>query len=64
MIGRVGGLRVPLAAVHAMLGSVAWLTTQEDDFGRGFGPWGRVGGPMMGGNPRAGWLAGAQRWQE
>ena len=53
------GLWVPLVTVLAMLGSGVWLATQEHGLGRGFGSWGGgVGGPMMGGNPRAGWLAG------
>jgi len=51
-------LWVPLVALLAMLGSGAWLVTQEDGFAGGVGPWGGMGGPMMGGNPRAGWLAG------
>jgi hypothetical protein len=56
-------LWVPLVALLAMLGSGAWLATQEDGFAGGFGPWGgmggpMMGGPMMGGNPGAGWLAG------
>lgn len=58
MIGRVGRLWVPLLALLAMLGSGTWLATQEQGPGRGFGPWGGMGGPMMGGSPRAGWLAG------
>lgn len=58
MIGRVSRMWVPLVALLAMLGSGAWLATQQDDFGRGSGPWGGMGGPMMGENPRAGWLAG------
>lgn len=58
MIGKVGRLWVPLVALLAMLGSGTWLATQEDGFGGGFGPWGGMGGPMMGGSSRAGWLAG------
>jgi hypothetical protein len=50
---------VPLVAVLAMLGSGAWLVTQQQDGLAGrFGAWDGAGGSMMGGNPRAGWLAG------
>jgi len=63
MIRTASRLWVPLVALLAMLGSGAWLATQEDGFAGRSGPWGgmggpMMGGPMMGGNPRAGWLAG------
>lgn len=62
-------LWVPILAVLAMLGSGLWLATQGQNPGRGVGPWGGMGWPMMGGNPvggypmmggnpRTGWLPG------
>ena len=70
MTGTASSLWVPLVAVLAMLGSAAWLATQETGHGRGLAPWGgpmtdgsTMGGPMMGGPttrgvPGAGWQAG------
>jgi hypothetical protein len=57
MNGRVGRLWVPLVSLVAVLGSGVWLATQEEGYGREFAPWDRMSGPMMGGNPGAGWLA-------
>ena len=51
-------LWVPLIALLAVLGSGAWLVTQDEDDGRGFGPWGGMGRPMMGGPAESGWRAG------
>lgn len=51
-------LWIPLVALLAMLGSGAWLVTQDDDNGRGFNPWGGTGMPMMGGAAESGWPAG------
>lgn len=51
-------LWIPLIALLAMLGSGAWLVIQDDDTGRGFGPWGGTGMAMMGGSAESGWLAG------
>lgn len=58
MIGTVKKLWVPLLALLAMVASGAWLVTQDGDAGRGFGPWGGTGMPMMGGSAESGWLAG------
>lgn len=51
-------LWVPLIALLAVLSSGAWLVTQDEDDGRGFGPWGGMGRPMMGGPAESGWRAG------
>lgn len=51
-------LWMPLVALLAMLASGTWLVTQNDGFGRGFGPWDGAGMPMMGGYAGSGWLAG------
>ncbi|MFE6557322.1 hypothetical protein ACFVDI_07300 [Nocardioides sp. NPDC057767] len=53
-------LWIPLVALLAMLGSGAWLVTQDDDDGRGFGPWGGTGMPMMGGSAES-WRPGGER---
>lgn len=54
----VKDLWVPLVALLAMLGSGAWLVALDGDGGRGFGPWGGTGMPMMGGSAESRWLAG------
>lgn len=51
-------LWVPLVALLAMLGSGAWLVTQENGLGRGYGAWPGMGGPMMGRYAGSTWLAG------
>lgn len=51
-------LWVPLLAMLAMLCSGIWLVTQDEDAGRGFGPWGGTGMPMMGGSGDSRWMAG------
>lgn len=53
---RTTKLWVPLIALLGMLVSGVWLVTQND--GPGFGPWDRVGMPMMSGYAGSGWLAG------
>ena len=49
---------MPLVTLLAMLGSGAWLVTQEGDVDRGYGPWDGLSGPMMSGYPGSGSLAG------
>jgi len=58
VMGTANRLWVPVVALLAMLGSGAWLVTQEDGFDRGLGPWGGAGMPMMGRYAGSAWLAG------
>jgi hypothetical protein len=51
-------LWVPLVALLAMLVSGVLLVTQDEDDGRGFGPWGGTGMPMMGGSSESRWPGG------
>ena len=58
MMGAARKLWVPLIALLMMLGSGAWLVTQDGHDGRECGPWKGTGKPMMRGPAEPGWLAG------